>query len=171
MQDSRDKIAERMLRSGALRTAPGTEEPLVWDDAAALADAELREELCGALAELIRDHYAAADAVLGGAWAKRTAELLGLPYRPEQAPERPVLIAPLIGEAEAALKELLLPVKRKGGSPAAAVLYQNGNEKARAAMDRADVRCHWLTDLEAAAGEALRSGLLDFEDYCVLLPQ
>ena len=170
MPDLRDEIAEMMLTGGAVKARSGTEKPLLWDDEAAFGNAALCTALCSALAALIREHYAAADAVLGGKWAERTAKLAELPYQPRKTPQRPVFVAPLIGEAEAALG-LLLPIRENGGSPAAAVLYQDGNERARIRMDKADVRCHWLTDLEAVAAVALQNGSLDFEDYCLLLPQ
>lgn len=170
MPDERDEIAELMLKKGAVKVQTGTGSPLLWDDEAAFGCIELREALCEALAALIREHYAAADAILGGKWAEQTARLVPLPYQPEKTPERPVFVAPLIGEAVAALGQLL-PIRKNGGSPAAAVLYQNGSEEARVRMDKADVRCHWLTDLEAVAAAALQSGRIGFEAYCLLLPQ
>ena len=38
-------------------------------------------------------------------------------------------------------------------------------QAARRKLDRADVRLHWLTDLETAAAVALQEGRVDFETY------
>ena len=166
----RERLAERLLKAGALRIEPGEECPLQWAEDNALRDPALREELTKALAAMVREHYAAAEAILGDTWAADTAAVLGLPYAPEVLPPRPVVIT---GE-EDQLKPylpMLTELRNAGGSPAAAVIWNGRDEELRLALDRADIRCHWLTDLEWGAAAALQAGSLDFSDYCRLLPQ
>ena len=166
----RERLAERLLAAGALNTEPGAELPLRWAEDRALADEALRMTLTEALADLVREHYPAGEAVLGDAWGAAAAAVLGLPYAPDALPERPVLIT---GSTEGLKPYLpkLTALRRAGGSPAAAVIWNGGDEELRLLLDRADIRCHWLTDLECGAAAALRAGSLDFADYCRLLPQ
>lgn len=166
----RELLAERLLTAGALRVEPGAEDPLCWAEEKAWEDPALRRELTAALAALIREHYSAAEAVLGDAWGAKTAALLDLPFAPEALPRRPVLV---FGSSEGLRPYLpeLTRLRKAGGSPAAAVIWNGGDEELRLALDRADIRCHWLTDLECGAAAALRAGNLDFSDYCRLLPQ
>ncbi|MBO4677303.1 MAG: hypothetical protein J5633_07145 [Oscillospiraceae bacterium] len=166
----RELLAERLLEACALRVEPGAEKPLVWAEEKAWEDPGLRGELTEALAALVREHYSAGEAVLGDAWGEETAALLELPFAPETLPRRPVLI---FGTSEGLRPHLpeLTALRRAGGSPAAAVIWNGGDEELRLALDRADIRCHWLADLECGAAAALRAGSLDFSDYCRLLPQ
>lgn len=166
----RENLAEELLAAGALRTEPGGENPLGWDGEAALADAPLREALKEALAVLVREHYSAAEAVLGDAWGAETAAVLGLPFSPPELPRRPVVITGSTDGLAPYLPELTA-LRSAGGSPAAAVIWNGRDEALRLRLDRADIRCHWLTDLESGAAAALRAGRLDFSDYCRLLPQ
>ena len=168
--EERELLAERLLEACALRVDPGAEKPLVWAEEKAWEDPELRRELTEALAALVREHYSEGEAVLGDAWGAKTAALLDLPYAPEALPLRPVLILGASEELWPYLPELT-QLRKAGGSPAAAVIWNGGDEELRLALDRADIRCHWLTDLECGAAAALRAGSLDFSDYCRLLPQ
>ena len=168
--EKREALALRCLEAGALAAERAAETPLRWDNAAALADRDLRDLLTRELLELARDHYAAAQAVLGDAWAEAAALGLGLPMAGEALPERPLLILGSTEDIRACLPALTA-LRRQGGSPAAAVIWNGREEDLRLALDRADIRCHWLIDLESAAAAALQQGLLDFEDYCRLLPQ
>ena len=165
----RERLAERLLAAGALNVDPGAETPLSWAGERALADPALRRELTEALADLVREHYSAGEAVLGDAWGEETAAVLGLPFAPEPLPARPVLVT---GSSDGLKPFLpaLTALRKAGGSPAAAVIWNGGDEELRLLLDRADVRCHWLTDLENGAAAALRAGSLDFSDYCRLLP-
>ena len=167
--EKREALALRLIQGGALRPAPGKSPPLVWQGEAALANGELRGLLAAELAETVRDHYPAAQA-LAGPWAEELAGRLGLPAAGEQWPDRTVLVCGGTGELIPFL-DRLEAMRRAGGSPAAAVILNGREEEVRLRMDRADVRCHWLTDLESAGAAALQNGYLDFEDYCRLLPQ
>ncbi len=166
----RELLAERLLEAGALRVEPGAEKPLVWAEEKAWEDPALRRELTEALAALVREHYSAGEAVLGDAWGEKTAALLELPFAPEALPLRPVLVFGTSDGLRPYLPELT-QLRKAGGSPAAAVIWNGGDEALRLALDRADIRCHWLADLECGAAAALRAGSLDFSDYCRLLPQ
>ena len=168
--EKRELLAERLLEAGALTAEPGAEVPLRWQGEKALEDPELRALLASALEELVRDHYAAAEGVLGDGWAQLLGETLNLPAVMEPLPQRPLLV---LGSAEEIWEYLpaLADLRRKGGSPAAAVIWNGREEELRLSLDRADIRCHWLTDLESGAAAALRNGMLEFEDYCRLLPQ
>ena len=169
-QDKREALAERLLAAGALAAAPGGERPLRWSSAPALEEERLRRELARELAELVREHYSAADAVVGGPWAEAAGELPGLPPVRRELTERPVLVLGSSEELEAWLPRLV-SLRRSGGNPAAAVIWNEMDESLRAELDRADIRCHWLTDLENGAAAALQSGALDFAEYCRLFPQ
>jgi len=166
----REALALRCLEAGALAAERSAELPLRWDNMAALADGELRGMLMRELLELARDHYGAAQAVLGDAWAEAAAPALGLPGVNGALPERPLLV---LGSTEDIRGYLpaLTALRQRGGSPAIAVVWNGREEDLRLALDRADIRCHWLIDLESAAAAALQQGLLDFETYCRLLPQ
>lgn len=166
----RELLAERLLAAGALRVEPGAETPLDWAGDKALEEPALREELSEALAALVREHYAAGEAVLGDGWGAETAARLGLPYAPPVLPGRTVLIVGSSEDLRPYLSELTA-LRRAGGSPAAAVVWNSGDEELRLFLDREDIRCHWLADLECGAAAALRTGRLDFSDYCRLLPQ
>ena len=165
--EKRVDLAARLLAAGALTLGP--EPSLRWSSRNAVGDEPLRRELALALAELVREHYSAAEALIGDEWAEVAGELLGLPPVREALPDRPVLILGSAEEICAYLPELIT-LRRSGGSPAIAVIWNGGDEDLRRRLDRADIRCHWLTDLESAAAAALQSGALDFDDYCHLLP-
>ena len=166
----REILAERLLAAGALRVEPGAEPPLRWAEEGAREDPVLQRELTEALAAMVREHYSAGDAVLGDAWGEKTAGLLGLPYAPDVLPERPVLIVSTSDGVRPYLQELT-ELRKAGGSPAAAVIWNADDEDLRLALDQADIRCHWLTELECGAAAALQTGSLDFADYCRLFPQ
>ena len=166
----RERLAELLLAAGALRTEPGATVPLCWAEDAALADTALRKTLTEALADLVREHYPAGEAVLGDAWGEETAAILKLPFAPAVLPGRPVFITGSTDGLEPRLPELTA-LRRAGGSPAAAVIWNGRDEELRLLLDRADIRLHWLTDLECGAAAALQAGRLDFADYCRLLPQ
>ena len=167
--DKRETLAARLLTVGALTAEPGQTPRLHWVSQRALENESLRRELVFALSELIRDHYSAADALLGDEWAEAAAAQLELPLVREELPEKPALILGSSEEAEAYLPRLI-ELRRSGGSPAIAVIWNAGDEDLRMRLDRADIRCHWLTDLESGAAAALQRGMLDFDDYCRLLP-
>ncbi len=166
--EKRELLAERLLEAGALEVRPGEEVPLRWNGAKALEDEALRDLLTTALVDLIRDHYSAADGVTGEDWAPILGEVLALPV--SGAGERPLLVLGSTGEAPKYLSALAA-LRKSGGSPAIAVVWNGREEGLRLCLDRADIRCHWLTDLESGAAAALRNGMLEFEDYCRLLPQ
>ncbi len=165
----REALAERLLTAEALQVEPGGEPPIRWAGERAWEDKELRRMLTEALAELVREHYAAGEAVLGDVWGEGTAALLGLSRAQEPLSGRPILITGSSEGLKPYLSELTA-LRKAGGSPAAAVIWNSGDEELRLLLDRADIRCHWLTDLENAAAVALRTGSLDFSDYCRLLP-
>lgn len=169
-QEERESLAERLLAAGALRVMPGGNIPLLWSDERLLADEELRRETAQALAALVREHYPAGEAILGDAWGIEAAAILGLPYAPEMLPERIVLVADSTAGIEPWLPTLT-GLRKAGSSPAVAVIWNGREEDLRLRLDREDIRCHWLTDLECGAAAALRAGILDFDDYCRMLPQ
>jgi len=170
VHEDREDLAERLFAAGALKIETGAENPLLWAGDAAGTDAALRQMLTAALADLVREHYAAGEAVLGDGWGAETASVLGLPFAPETLPARPVLITGALRDLPPYLPALTA-LRKSGGSPAVAVIWNGGDEELRLLLDREDIRCHWLTDLESAAAAALRTGKLDFSDYCRLLPQ
>ena len=166
----RERLAERLLTVGALQVEPGMALPLRWAGEKALEDEELQQYLTQTLADLVREHYALGEAVLGDVWGEKTAAVLGLPYAPKSLPGRPVVITGSADGLKPWLPELTA-LRSAGGSPAAAVIWNGRDEALRLRLDRADIRCHWLTDLECGAAAALRAGSLDFTDYCRLIPQ
>ena len=163
----KEKLAKLLWEIGALRLAEG-EVPLRWDPEAALKAEGARDTLLDALEAMARDHYASAQAVLGGPWAALLAQRLALPLNPPELPERPLAVTDAVTDGEE-LHALAAPIRASGASIAAAALFSFGLESARRRLDRADVRLHWLTDLETAAAVALQEGLVDFETYDRLL--
>ena len=163
----RETLAEALWRAGALELTSG-KMPLRWNGEAALRDEETRTILLNALETMVRDHYGAAQALLGGKWAELLSGRLGLPVNPAELPERPLVIAEAVVDGEE-LHALAAPLRREGRSVAAAALFNYGLESARRLLDRADVRLHWLTDLETASAVALQTGQIDFSDYDRLL--
>ena len=161
----REELALKLWECGAIRISDG-ELPLLWDGAKTLLPG-VREALLDALESMVRDHYAAAEAVLGGEWAALLAERLGLPLNPAELPSRPLVVAETVAEGED-LRQLTLPIRESGRSVAVAALFQFGLESAREKLDKADVRVHWLTDLETAAAVGLQQGILEFEEYDAL---
>ena len=86
----KEELARLLWRCGALRLAEG-DPPLVWEPEAALEDGEAREALLDALEAMVRDHYASAQALLGGPWAELLAGRLKLPWirrKPRSGPWR-----------------------------------------------------------------------------------
>ena len=162
----REELALLLWECGAISMASG-ELPLRWDEEKTLLP-EARPKLLDALEAMVRDHYAAAEAVLGGEWAALLAERLGLPLNPAELPSRPLVVEPAITDGEA-LWRMTAPIRESGKSVAVAALFQFGLESARTRLDKADVRVHWLTDLETAAAMGLQQGILDFDDYDRLL--
>lgn len=161
----REKTALALLEAGALRLGETEAEPVyTWDGAAALADPGLRALLLDGLADMAADHYAQAQAVYGGDWAALLAARLGLPRNPPSPVARPLLALDAAEEPEALLA-LALPHQAGGGSPAFAAVFNCGRESLRRALDKADVRLHWLADLETAAAVALQRGYADFAAY------
>ena len=61
------------------------------------------------------------------------------------------------------------PIWAAGASIAAAAIFNFGLPAARSRLDKADVRLHWLTDLETASAVALQEGRVDFDTYDRLL--
>ncbi|MBR4702854.1 MAG: hypothetical protein IKO91_03330 [Oscillospiraceae bacterium] len=163
----REILSRALWEAGVLELAEG-EVPLRWNSAAALENPQVRTLLLDALEELARDHYAAAEAVLGGTWAALLAERLCLPLNPKELPERLLLAEETVAEGED-LFALAAALRAEGKNVAAAALFNYGMVSARDALDRADVRLHWLTDLETAAAAALQEGIADFETYDRLL--
>ena len=163
----REELARLLWRCGALRLGE-REDPLRWDGAAALESGEARETLLDALEALIRDHYASAQALLGGPWAEALAPRLALPLNPPALPERLLAVTDAVARGEKLL-DLTAPIRAAGASIAAAAVFNFGFPSARRRLDRADIRLHWLTDLETAAAVALQEGLADFETYDRLL--
>lgn len=159
----KETLAAALWDAGALRFAEG-EPPVLWNGAAALADGEVRQALLDALEALAREHYGAAEAFLGGPWAALLAERLGLPLDPDPLPERLLLVTDAVTDGEDLLA-LAAPLRGAGKGVAAAALFSFGLSSARKLLDRADVRLHWLTDLETAAAVALQSGRAELSDY------
>ena len=168
--EKREQLAALCLESGALFAGPGEEPPLGWRSGRALEAAELRQRLTEELTELVREHYSAGEAVLGDRWAEEAAAALKLPFALEPLPLRPILILDSASDIRPWLPRLTA-LRESGGSPAIAVVWNGGEEDLRLRLDRADIRCHWLLDLESAAAAALQRGLLELEDYCRLIPQ
>lgn len=168
--EKREHLAEQLLEAGVLVPEPGGEVPLRWNGERALGNTALCADLVSALADLARDHYSAADGVMGDGWGPALGKALGLPLFTDTLPESPLLVLGSTGEIPEYLP-VLAELRRNGGSPAIAAVWNGREEDLRLALDRADIRCHWLTDLESGAAAALRLGMLDFEDYCRLLPQ
>ena len=163
----KEELARLLWSSGALRLEEG-ETPLRWEPEAALGDAQARTALLDALEALAREHYASAQALLGGPWAEALAERLGLPLNPAEIPGRPLAVTDAVTDG-AELYGLAAPIRASGASIAAAALFNFGFSSARRRLDRADIRLHWLTDLETAAAVALQEGIVDFETYDRLL--
>ena len=159
----KESLARALWASGALKLSPAGDLP-AWDGEAALGNEALCRDLLDALEEMARDHYASAQAVLGGPWAELLAKRLGLPLNPSPLPDRPLAVADAVLDG-VSLHTLLAPIRESGASVAAAALFNYGLESARRRLDRADVRLHWLTDLETALAVALQDGRLDFEEY------
>lgn len=164
----RELLAQLLLEEGILRFAPGEMPPLRWDGQAALEKEAVRTALLRAFLELIDDHYHRAEALLGGTWAELLARETGLPLNPGAVPPMALLVDELLLDGDALL-ERALPLRSSGVSIATAVVFNYLQASARARLDRADVRCHWLTDLETAAAVALQNGMLDFEEYDAVL--
>lgn len=162
----REELALLLWNCGAIKISDG-ELPLCWNGEKALLPGT-REKLLDALENMAREHYAAAEAVLGGEWARLLSERLGLPLNPAELPSNPLVVEPVIADGEDLLR-LAAPIRESGKSVAAAALFQFGLESARQRLDKADVRIHWLTDLETAAAVGLQQGLLDFDAYDALL--
>ena len=163
----KEELARLLWEAGALRLREG-ETPLVWEAEAALENAEARGALLDALEAMVRDHYASAQALLGGPWAALLAQRLSLPLNPAEMPRRPLVVLDAVADG-ASLHDLAAPIRAGGASIAAAALFNFGFSSARRRLDRADVRLHWLTDLETAAAVALQEGRVDFETYDLLL--
>ena len=163
----KEELARLLWEAGALRLTGG-EPPLAWASEAALENAEARGALLDALEAMVRDHYASAQALLGGPWAALLAQRLSLPLNPAEMPQRPLVVLDAVAGG-AGLHDLAAPIRAGGASIAAAALFNFGLCSARRRLDKADVRLHWLTDLETAAAVALQEGRVDFETYDLLL--
>ena len=163
----KEEIARLLWTCGALCLGEG-EEPLRWVPEAALGDDKTRGALLDALENMARDHYASARALLGGPWAALLAERLDLPVNPAELPARVLAVADAVSDG-AALYALAAPIRASGVSIAAAAIFNFGFPSARRRLDRADVRLHWLADLETASAVALQEGRVDFETYDRLL--
>ena len=94
--------------------------------------------------------------------------MLSLPLNPAEMPQRPLVVLDAVADG-AGLLDLAAPIRAGGASIAAAALFNFGFSSARRRLDRADVRLHWLTDLETAAAVALQEGRVEFETYDLLL--
>ena len=163
----KEELARLLWDSEVLRLTEG--EPLLrWDPEAALGNEKTRAALLDALEAMVRDHYASAQALLGGPWAELLAGRLGLPLNPAEIPPRALLVTDAVTDGED-LHALAAPLRARGVSIAAAALFNFGFPSARRRLDKADVRLHWLTDLETAAAAALQEGRVDFETYDRLL--
>ncbi len=163
----KEELTRLLWASGALCLTDG-EPPLRWDGEAALGNETVRAALLDALEAMARDHYASAQAVLGGPWAGLLAARLGLPLNPAELPSRVLAVTDAVTDGED-LHALAAPLRSSGVSIAAAALFSFGFPSARRRLDKADVRLHWLTDLETAAAAALQEGRVDFETYDRLL--
>ena len=156
-------LAAALWEAGVLVPGEG-EAPLLWNGEAALENESLREALLDSLEALAREHYGAAEALLGGPWAALLAARLGLPLAPDPLPEKILLVTDAVSDGED-LHALAGPLRTAGKGIAAAAIFNFGLPAARKLLDRADVRLHWLTDLETAAAVALQSGRADLDDY------
>ena len=163
----KEELARLLWEAGALRLREG-EPPLCWEGESALEHAGARNALLDALEAMVWDHYASAQALLGGPWAALLAQRLSLPLNPAEMPQRPLAVVDALADG-AELYALAAPIRAGGSSIAAAALFNFGFPSARRRLDRADVRLHWLTDLETAAAVALQEGRVDFETYDLLL--
>jgi len=163
----KEKLALLLWKSGALQTGDGR-MPARWNGGAILADHEARTVVLDALEEMARDHYDTAQALLGGPWADHLAERLGLPVNPDTVPERALIVVDAVLSGTD-LYEFAAPIRAKGISIAAAAVFNYGEDSARVKLDKADIRLHWLTDMETAAAVALQEGLVDFDTYDRLL--
>ena len=163
----KEELARLLWDSGVLCLREG-ETPLCWNGAAALGEEKTREALLDALEAMVRDHYASAQALLGGPWAELLAGRLGLPLNPAEVPPRALAVTDAVTDGED-LHALAAPLRAGGVSIAAAALFNFGFPSARRRLDKADVRLHWLTDLETAAAVALQEGRVDFETYDLLM--
>ena len=159
----KEKLAKLLWDSGVLRRTEGV-KPLRWVPEAALRDEHARTVLLDALEAMARDHYASAQAVLGGPWAALLAERLDLPLNPGTLPRRLLAVTDAVTDGEE-LYDLAAPIRASGVSIAAAAIFNFDASAARRRLDLADIRLHWLTDLETAAAVALQEGLVDFEIY------
>lgn len=164
----REELARLLWDCGALIITEEGELPLRWDGEALLHHEAAKTAVLDALEAMAREHYASAQAVLGGTWAELLAERLALPLNPAEKPERLLAVAEAVDDG-AALHRQTAPLRASGASVAAAAIFHFGLESARKLLDKADVRLHWLTDLETAAAVALQAGTLDVEDYERLL--
>ena len=163
----KEELARLLWEVGALRMTGG-EPPLAWEGEAALKSEKARDTLLDALEAMVRDHYASAQALLGGPWAALLAQRLSLPLNPAEVPQRPLMVLDAVLDG-LDLHALAAPIRAGGASIAAAAIFNFGFSSARRRLDKADVRLHWLTDLETAAAVALQEGRVDFEAYDVLL--
>ena len=163
----RETLAKLLWGCGALRLAEG-ETPLCWASEAALGNEKVRTALLDALEAMARDHYASAQALLGGPWAALLAERLSLPLDPAEKPQRLLVVTDAVGDASG-LHALAAPIRAGGASIAIAAIFNFCLPEARRRLDKADVRLHWLTDLETAAAVALQEGFADLETYDRLL--
>jgi hypothetical protein len=163
----KETLAKLLWEIGALRLAEGG-APLRWVPEAALENEEARGALLDAMTAMVKEHYASAQALLGGPWAGLLAQRLSLPLNPPELPARVLAVADAVGDG-AELCSLAAPIRAGGVSIAAAAIFNFGFPAARRRLDRADVRLHWLTDLETAAAVALQGGSVDFETYDRLL--
>ena len=163
----KEELARLLWEVGALRLTGG-EPPLIWEGEAALESEKARSALLDALEAMVRDHYASAQALLGGPWAALLAQRLSLPLNPTEVPQRPLMVQDAVLDG-LELHALAAPIRAGGSSIAAAAIFNFGFSSARRRLDKADVRLHWLTDLETAAAVALQEGRVDFETYDVLL--
>lgn len=163
----KEELARLLWEVGALRMTGG-EPPLIWEGEAALESEKARSALLDALEAMVRDHYASAQALLGGPWAALLAQRLSLPLNPAEVPQRPLMVQDAVLDG-LELHALAAPIRAGGSSIAAAAIFNFGFSSARRRLDKADVRLHWLTDLETAAAVALQEGRVDFETYDVLL--
>ncbi len=159
----REALAVRLWNAGVLRMEETGRLPLRFVGEKAL-EGQMCEDILDALAELIRDHYASADCVLGGAWAERISLRLGLPLGLQPGARCPLVVTDTVTDGTE-LHALTAPIRESGASVAIAAVFSYGLEEAHRRLDKADVRLHWLTDLENAAAAGLQEGIVDFEEY------
>lgn len=162
----KEQLAALLLECGALTPASEEALPLRWN--ADALTASVRAALLKALLEMIQDHYAAAEAVFGADMAAEVAKALELPLNPPGIPRTALIVTDTLTDGADELRTAR-PLKDAGCSAAVAAVFQYGLPSARAAMDLADVRVHWLTDMESAAAVGLQNGSLTFEEYEALL--